>query len=159
MKLSKYKDFFKKTNLLDVDKDDFTQEELDNRLDEFIRKDNYYEFCDIIKKGADINKWTKNYKFTNYFAPDGTVQSQINPNDFYYTTPLIFCIMLGEVKFIKFLVDRGVDLINQPEDIYDYIIKMFGAEDGKKVINYIIKKRPSFMSDRESKLTANKYNI
>jgi len=142
--IKKFESFFSKKKV-----NPLYQDKLDAKLDEAILRQDYYAFIDIIKKGANINKYTKNSGYPNSFYSEGK----------YYTTPLIDCIMRDLIKFIKYLIDCEVDLFDQPMDIYDYINKILEPKYRKEVIDYIIKKHPDFMEERERRNDVKKYNL
>lgn len=153
--IKKFKDFFSKRKE--------TQQELDEMLDAAIRSNEYDTFVDYIKKGADINKHVDDPSYDTF--------SKLK-----YGTPLISCIFCkSKPKFIKHLIDCGVDLYDQPINIINLITNMYKksdlpihsygsdfrdiSNDGKEINNYILEKCPDYVEHWELKNDADKYNL
>lgn len=146
--IKRFADFFRKKEIIEEPVE--TQKELNKRLMNSIENGDYWAFTDAIQKGADINHESIEMGYTG--APEE-----------YTITPLTSCIMHGEDKMIKDLLNLGVEL-NYPDktvddDIYDYILKIMGKEDGGNIIKLLIKKYPNYMEERKLRIDSKKYNI
>lgn len=157
---TKFKDFFKEktlTNKLqyvtDNGVEEYTQDELDDNLFDAIDKNDYVTFVDMIERGANINK-VKEYGSDRIWTP---------------LTSCLYSDGSNQIKFLKYLINSGVELFGnkiysfdeiEEVDIYgDINTLIFDKKDKQEIMNCILKKHPDFMEEREMRMKSNKYNL
>lgn len=136
--IKRFKDFFSKK---------YTQEELDDRLDMAIRSNEYEIFVDCIEDGANINK----HEIDPYYDTFRKLK---------FGTVLMSCIFnKTDKKFIKHLINCGVDLYDQPINVIDIITRVYDPLIVEEIKDCITDKCPEYVEQWKLEKDSEKYNM
>jgi hypothetical protein len=138
---TKFKDYFKKSPEPDLTPE--TQEEIDKNLLHAVQYNDYWQFWDAIKKGANVNQMASG-NYTILMKVSNSISSK------------------SKLKMVEELIKNGADVYHILRDDFDFLDwanKITRKEESQKILKMILKYHPDFYEERELRKNANKYNL